>query len=304
MKKVLIIVSQKPENSQGFNWFGLTEGAERRLRNAEVSVTALSELTYITGNTNSAIYDAVQGFDISEFDLVVFRTVGDWFECGVAAAHYLKQKGVRFIDEYLLTEAKGKLACSFARQHAVPVPTAIFSQGIENMRDAIERSGLEFPIVFKADVAKKGDDNYLVKSQEEFEQKFASAAGKAMLAQEYVPNDGDYRLLTLNGKVRLAFLRRAATGGYLNNTSKGGEAHLVELSELSEAMIKDAESAAKLERLQVAGVDLIVDKRTGKHFILEVNRAPQVATGAFNDEKMDAYAAGIQELLDGNDTSR
>ncbi len=298
MKKVLIIVSQKPQNLEGFNWYGLTDGAEQRLVNTSVKVTALSELTYITGTTMTAIYDNAQGFDIADFDLVVFRTVGDWFEWGVAAAHYLQQKNIKFIDEYLLTEARGKLACSFARQHAVPVPLTIYAKGIDNMNEAIRRAGMEFPIVFKADIAKKGDDNYLIASQHEFEQKFAAIGDKAMLAQAHIPNDGDYRLLTLNGKVKLAFLRKAAAGSYLNNTSKGGTAHMVELSELSPRMIDDAEIAAKLERLQVAGVDLIVDKRTGKHFILEVNRAPQVATGAFNNEKMDAYAAGIQEILD------
>lgn len=64
----------------------------------------------------------------------------------------------------------------------------------------------------------------------------------------------------------------------------------------------DGSFAAALRRIAASVVG--DDKRTGKHFILEVNRAPQVATGAFNDEKMDAYAAGIQELLDGNDASR
>ncbi len=224
--------------------------------------------------------------------------MGDWFEWGVAAAHYLKQKGVKFIDEYLLTEARGKLACSFARQSIVPVPTAVYTKGSKNMDEAIRRVKLTFPLVLKADIAKKGDDNYLIESQQEFEEKLNSLGDKAMIAQEYIPNNGDYRLLTLNGKVKLAFLRQAAPGAYLNNTSKGGSAHMVNLSDLSDQMIKDAETAAKLERLQVAGVDLIINEQTGEHFILEVNRAPQVATGAFNDEKMDAYAAGIQELLD------
>lgn len=298
MKKLLIIVSQKPRNLEGFNWFGLTDGAEKRLKGARVSVTALSELTYITGNKVTAIYDNDQGFDISDFDLVVFRTVGDWFEWGVAAAHYLKQKNVKFIDEYLLTEARGKLACSFARQAAVPVPTTVYAKGSKNMDEAIHRVQLTFPLVLKADIAKKGDDNYLIESRQEFEKKLSSLGDKAMIAQEYIPNDGDYRLLTLNGKVRLAFLRQAAPGAYLNNTSKGGSAHLINLADLSGPMIKDAEAAANIERLQVAGVDLIINKQTGEHHILEVNRAPQVATGAFNDEKMDAYAAGIQELLD------
>ncbi len=54
LKKVLIIVSQKPENLEGFNWFGLTDGAEQRLKDTQVRVTALSELTYITGNKMTA----------------------------------------------------------------------------------------------------------------------------------------------------------------------------------------------------------------------------------------------------------
>ena len=42
---------------------------------------------------------------------------------------------------------------------------------------------------------------------------------------------------------------------------------------------------------------MVVDKETGKFFILEVNNAPQVSSGSFKDEKVVVYADMILSLL-------
>ncbi len=296
-KKILVLVSGRPKNLRGFNWDGLRDELDQLLQpNVDIKICALSDLVY-TADSKPQIYHAKDGYDIADFDLVLFRTVGKMLEYGIAAAHYLHSKHVRFTDTYLLTQGKGKLACSFARvAQGLPVARTIYAPGSVLQSNA---NLLQFPLILKADIAKKGRDNYLVSSKQQLKLVLKDCAERnvAMIAQEYIRSKGDYRILVLNYKPRLALFRISDNQSHLTNTSQGGNAELIELSTINKKILADAVAAARLEKLEIAGVDIIVDDRTGKHYILEVNRAPQLPTGAFAPKKMRAYANAIQELL-------
>ena len=143
-KKVLIIVSKKPKDENSFNWYGLSRWLQR-----------------LSGGGCSVIYHPIEGYDIANFDLVLIRKVGDELERGIAVAHYLDQKGTPFTDSYLLTQGKGKLACSFARQKYLPVPKTVYASQLF-IATAIKNSKLRSPFVLKADNGKKGQDNFLI----------------------------------------------------------------------------------------------------------------------------------------------
>ncbi len=301
-QKILMIVSHKPDDLGGMNWHGLRDIMAKNLPEAKVEVTAFDVLTYVTGVNNSAIYDDEQGFDLADFDLVVFRTVADMREFAIASAHYLKHKGVKFIDRYILSEGKGKISSSFMVDDKVPVPLAIFTPNKTALFSAIDKFKIDFPLVFKADLGAAGDDNYLVQSRDELENMVDSSTIN-MLVQEFIPNQGDYRILVLNGKAKFAMLRRGQNGAYLNNISKGGKAELVDLASLPKQMIKDAEYAAQIARLDVAGVDVIVDSQTGKYYILEINQSPEIETGDFVDEKLRIYSNSLKDVLNRPDVN-
>jgi hypothetical protein len=220
-------------------------------------------------------------------------------ERGIAAAHYLQAKRVRFTDPYLLTQGKGKLACSFARWGAgLPVPDTILAP-TSQVTAAMERFGVTYPVVCKADVGKKGRDNHLVAEESQLMDLLATTAEQKtdMLVQPCIPNDGDYRVLVVGGQARVALHRQGDGSSHLTNTSAGGSAELVKLADLPPKMIDIAERSAELERLTVAGVDIMLDRTTQRPYILEVNRAPQVPTGAFAPTKMQGYADGLQAHL-------
>lgn len=296
MKKILIIVSIKPSNPEASNNWGLFRDSLRSLLGggARISITALDQLVYIAGR-DSKVYDYYQDFDIADFDFVIFRKIGDNKELAIAAAHYLQQHGIPFIDRYILTQGRGKLGSAFAMQASLPVPRTVFAQGAI-LKQLIASGGYSMPLVLKANIGRKGNDNYLIHTLDELSNALANTVDKEMLIQEYIPNDGDYRLLVLGGKVRLVMRRRSASGGYLNNTSKGGSAELVDPVSLSDKILDESVQAAVSEKLQVAGVDLIFDKNSGEHYFLEVNQAPQIPTGSFTDEKMYEYSEMIKEL--------
>jgi glutathione synthase/RimK-type ligase-like ATP-grasp enzyme len=47
------------------------------------------------------------------------------------------------------------------------------------------------------------------------------------------------------------------------------------LKEVPEAVVKTAEAAARALEVEVAGTDLVISKKTGEVYIIEVNEAPQ-----------------------------
>jgi glutathione synthase/RimK-type ligase-like ATP-grasp enzyme len=116
-----------------------------------------------------------------------------------------------------------------------------------------------------------------------------------MLAQRYHPNDGDYRVLIMDGREPLVIKRTAAGGSHLNNTSQGGSA---ELDELPVGLLEQSKSLAKELKMTVAGVDILRDKQTGEMLFLEVNSQPQLLTGAFVDKKKKLFGDLLGSILD------
>lgn len=300
-KRILLLTGGLPVRADSLNGKALGDWLGRELGNDfEVTYGALTELTYHVGPTAS-IYHATDGYDLADFDLVVFRTVGKHLELGITAATYLHAKGVKFTDPYLLMPGKGKLACSMTRWAAgIPVPETVYARP-KLLTAAVKRHGIPYPLVLKADVAKKGRHNYLVQDEAELIKRAQAMRAEDVqgIVQPMIPNDGDYRVLVFGGTAALALFRTRPADSHLNNVSMGGQAELMPLRKLPAGVVRLAEQAAQLERLTVAGVDVIINQQTGHAGVLEVNRAPQLPTGAFAAEKMTAYAAALGRLTGG-----
>jgi glutathione synthase/RimK-type ligase-like ATP-grasp enzyme len=262
-----------------------------------VELVDLFSLEYCVGPQRTAVWS--RGVDIADFDLVVL--LGDVVDRAVVAAHYLHAKRVPFMNPYMLGPGVGKLVDSMRLTAAgVPVPQTLCGP-IGALWETVSRRQLfDFPMILKADVARKGNDNFLIHSPNEFEDLMESVDPRTteMLAQEYVPNRGDYRIMVFGGCPAVAFRRRAAAGSHLNNLAKGAHASPVPTEELPPPLVRDAARAAEVTENEVAGVDVVVSDETGQHYILEVNRGPKVATGAVADAKLAAFGAAIRTRLE------
>ena len=298
MKKVLVIIAGKDVNS--LTWGTFFDSVKTKLRDDILaSYTFFDDIVFDISNKNSIILDSRTGKDIADNDLVIIRNVGKWSDIGITLAQYLKLKGVVFTDTYLGDSiGSGKLACSILRVvNNLPVPRTIYSSNINHLVDYIEKSGLKFPIIFKDNDGKKGRDNYLVKSLNEIQIIKRQSPDVHFIAQEFIPNYGDYRVLVMGGKIQVIIKRTADGDSHLNNTSQGGSADIESLDLFSDKINDDIIKAAEVEKLEIAGVDIVFDKISGKHYFLEVNRAPQLSTGSFVSEKSIAYADLINRSL-------
>lgn len=149
--------------------------------------------------------------------------------------------------------------------------------------------------VLKSIQGTKGKDNYLVHSEEELREIIAKNQDINFILQEFIENDGDYRIIVANFKPMLAIFRSSNGKDFRNNTSVGGEAKLIPLEEVNKKVLELAVASAKALDIKIAGADILPSK-TGEYTVLEVNRTPQLVTGAFPEEKQRV----IRELISEN----
>ncbi len=108
----------------------------------------------------------------------------------------------------------------------------------------------------------------------------------------------DFRVDIVDGEFISCYGRRAGNGDWRTNVTSGG---CVFLREADDKLIDLAIKAAKTTGLDIAGVDIIYDRRKEEYIVLEVNGIPAFATPEqekiglnFNDKKIDK----IVELID------
>lgn len=300
MKKILIVTASVPRNSDDARWFTFRDDLRSKLSGvAFVDMTSLTSLVFDISNNSCSVIDRLNGGDVASYDLVVIRNVGQKLELGITLAHYLSMKKVPFTDSYLNVQGAGKLAYAMScRKFNLPIPHTVYGSARNLAKYITETNSLQFPIILKADIARKGRDNYLVSGVDDLTSKLSAQPEVTFIAQEFIANDGDYRALVLDGQITTVIKRISSGDSHLNNTSQGGEAILQDVEIFNDQVKADVVKSAKIDNLEVAGVDVIFDKNTNQHYILEVNRAPQISTGTYVDEKVNAFAEMILNRVD------
>lgn len=297
MKRLLILVPEYEAYSAHAEWHRFPTELQGRLADVSVKIAGLRNLIYTGSDHHLDIYSPALECSINGFDLVAFRSVRREQGRAAACAQFLTIHGVPYIDSLRQPAYYTKLSSSFARV-ASGIPVVPFlSAPPDEMHRSIQEGIFALPVILKSVRGRRGQHNFFVRDMQTLGKVLASNPDVDFLLQRYIPNDGDYRCLVLGGQLRLLIKRQAASGSHLTNTSQGGRATLMPLHALPTQVIRDVERAARLERCEVAGVDLIIDRETKKHYILEVNTGPQLLSGAFPEEKMQEYAAYIKSLL-------
>ncbi len=273
------------------------EGVDMRL-------VAYEDLIFKTGGTNSIVI-AEDKEDLADFGLALFSTSRLYGNRYVAAtiAQYLENRQVDYIDHLVNQSPETAKLYQYITltDGGIPVPKTLFMLP-RRMVDSYERlvAELGLPFILKDVQGSKGRNNYLIKSKAEFDRALRQAddLGVWTLAQQFVANDHDYRLLVMGGQVALVIKRvRGSDETHINNLSAGGKAVLSELSDIPPKLVNAAAAAVKLLKLQIAGVDLIQDKDTKLWYCLEVNKSPQIYSGAFVEEKQVALAKYLSQRL-------
>lgn len=298
VKKILMLSSKWTPVTQQYA-DNITADSE----SIEVTYASYHDVDYIIGQRSNAFVLRESGLDIASYDFVYFKTTSMFMDVAASTARYLEKRGIPFMDEAI----KHYPATSKLYQYALlegssmPVPESVFMlpTALAGSYDRIVQM-IGLPFVLKDIHGNRGNHNYVVRDEASFTQACVMASEDAVqcVAQAFIPNICDYRVLVLGRKIRLVIKRsRQDESTHLNNTSQGALAEIVPTNELPPEVQKACLEAAELVERQVAGVDMVQDKVTGKWYCLEVNDGPQMASGSFVDEKHKAIASYLERKL-------
>lgn len=232
----------------------------------------------------------IQQFDdykkVDDYDVLFFRTTGKHWEEVDLIINSIKRDDVVVVDPLVRT-GKPSMACKAwqmlaLKEAGIDVPKTVYGSLwflYESMMAKV--TPFNFPVILKGSGGDRGTRVFKADNLEELEKlvrdlrKSETEGGKRYMLQEFIPNDGDFRVLVLGEKV-LGVMKRSAEQNseeFRNNYSAGGK---VEVAELSEEIKQLAVKAAKVCGLAVAGVDVAFrDNDLKKPVIWEVNKGPQ-----------------------------
>lgn len=220
--------------------------------------------------------------NINDYDVLFFRTTGKHWEEVNLILDGVTRKDVVIVDP-LAKRGRPSDACKAYQmleltRVGIEVPKTLYGSLFYLKEKAMDY--FKFPIIIKGSGGDRGTRVFKADNMKELEELVASlrksevSEGKRYMAQEYIPNNGDYRILVLGEKV-LGVMKRSSQSKdeFKNNYSAGGK---VEVADLPEEIKQLAVKAAKICGLMVAGVDVAFrDNDFKKPVIWEVNKGPQ-----------------------------
>ncbi len=249
-----------------------------------------------------------------DYDVLFFRTTGKHWEEVDLILNSIKEGQTRgsvrtpIIVDPLVENGKPDMACKAWQMLAlekagISVPRSIYGSlwylyecmkkkqnplSFDPAQDISLKKGdlsdnklnFDFPVILKGSGGDRGTRVFKADNLEQLEKlvrdlrKTETDEGKRYMLQEFIPNDGDYRVLVLGEKV-LGVMKRSSQSKkeFRNNYSAGGS---VEIADLPEEIKQLAVKAAKVCGLAVAGVDVAFrDFDMTKPVIWEVNKGPQ-----------------------------
>ncbi len=234
----------------------------------------------LTGDQHNFEAKLSSGQDLKDYDLIYViagRRLWEWY----TACLYLNKKyGTIIVNSKVIDPTfhfYHTPAIDYMREteEGLPYPKSAILFSPTSIDKVIKE--FKLPVIVKASMGHRGNDVYKIETRNQLEIIVSELTDdiKSCIIREFIPNDGDFRIFCVGYKAIGAMLRIPKKGDFRSNISKGGKAKGVELRKYPK-VVELAEKAAKLTRTEVAGVDILVDKKTKKPYILEVNTGPQI----------------------------
>lgn len=300
-KQVLVLFPFKKDLHLDFA--GFVSSVNEHSKNGDIATQgSLKNLVFEIKDSELKITETMTGKDLKDFKAIYIRRLKSKTQEEVTALSVAAQSwGIEVINsENCNLQSFSKLTELVALSLAgLPVPDTIIAARTEVKR-MLKNAGwfIPFPLIMKSANGSIGSNNFLVRNKKELKEtlNLPNYKDTIFVYQQMVPNNGDYRFLITGNKIGVIIHRSAVEGDHRNNTSLGAQAKLVPENKFSTKLKADAIAAAKALHRELCGVDVLVDKETGQHYILEVNKKTMLDEGTFVPEKMRAVSKFFEEL--------
>lgn len=267
-----------------------------------VDTAIYDDVTYYLSSSDVRVHITSTGRALSDYDMVYLRRIKENTAQAIAIGAYCLDRGIPVMDTEIATRpgSMGKLTQYMRLALAgLPFPPTVYAASHRLLMEGFDTSNLAFPIIVKSVSGSRGSDNHLIASRSELADLLTKFPDVHFLIQKYIANTSDYRVWVC-GATLGPILQRSRQSGYLNNTSQGAQAVLVQDSSLLPAAVQaDCIRASHLFQRDVAGVDVVFedDDLAGNYYFFEVNRAPQIEATPYEAVKAKALADYMQSRI-------
>lgn len=237
----------------------------------------------------------INKIDITNFDLVFVRRAGKYVRFMGAISKYLDYKKIKFIDpafrEIGMSMDKASSALRLAiKRIVVPQTIFCFKESVLKNRKRIIKT-LGFPIISKAILSQRNKNIFILKNEVDFE-KLLKSSNKEFIFQKFIDIEKEYRFLILGEKV--CVLEQKFERNYENLKVEykdlTGPSIFLDLYCATQSANKIALKSANVLGLDIAGVDLAIEKHTHKNYIIEVNKGPGIEPNAKTSPELKAFS--------------
>ncbi len=273
MKKILILTSGKKSKLTPFKL------STRDLR-IDLTTASFDDVYFDSTSKELLLKD---GVNVSDFNVIYFRLVGKALETAAVVAEYAKKNRTKIVDRiyeksqvFPITQSKAQEMKSLS-DAGVSIPKTIFGSLAEIVKKGPLMFG--FPFVIKSTSGSRGREVYAPEDRKALKALMVQLsteekAGKKFFAQEFINCTKRVRVLVVSGKVigsisQLTKWRRRVLG-YIPKEDE----EKINKYVLGGDLEKLALSAVKAVGIDIAGVDILIDEKSGKSFVIEVNAAP------------------------------
>jgi glutathione synthase/RimK-type ligase-like ATP-grasp enzyme len=295
MKKILILVDESWPRKKTFVRLLQEKTSKEKIR---YSLRQFSDLFFDVGEAEVKV--KIGRNYIDSYELIYFRKAGrEYSSLAGTLAIYLKSRGIKFFDRIFedLGPKTGKIAPIVKLALAgIPVPRTIYFPHPKLARhfDYLVKT-LGLPFVAKDLSRQRGVGVFLIKDRKDFAKLKAKDGKNPYFFQKLIDKEHEYRLLVLGESVGVWEEKVAQKKGeFRNNVALGAKEIFFDLDALPKKLGSLAVASAKILDLQIAGVDIMQERKTGKYFLLEVNRGP----GLTYDQTVSPEIAQIAKFFE------
>lgn len=302
MKKILILVDKVGKKKELF-----AQLVAERLKgeNVQIVLARFSDLYFEIYGKDINI--EIEGMPITDFDLVYFRRAGEKFSVLASTlAVCLKEKKIKFIDtswsEIGPIGSKFTALVRLAKAGLPVFPTIyVWQTDIEKYRDRIIKK-FGFPLIAKELSMQRGKGVFKIDANEDFNKlpmKDNDNGDNQFLFQKFFNLESEYRILVLGDKAAV-WERKVITmpGEFRHNIALGAAEEFLPIGKISKELANVAVRGAKTLNIQIAGVDVCVEKGTGKPYLVEVNRGPGLTYDVKISPEIDEIAKFLGKKSD------
>lgn len=293
MKKILILVDKVGEKKELFSHLI----SQRLGDDIQLEMARFSDIYFEVWGENVTV--EVNEFPITNYSLVYIRRAGDKYSVTAATlALCLNKLKIKCMDSaWIEIGPLGSKYTSLVKLSlaGLPVfPSIYANQSTIGVCPAKIAGKLGLPLVAKELSMQRGKGVYLIKKTEDIKSLpliDKHGGNNHFLFQKYIDIEREYRLLVLGERVRVWEEKIISeTEEFRHNIALGAKEKFMPIAKLPAEMEKIAVGGAKVLNLQIAGVDMAVEKKTGKIYLIEVNRGPGFTYDTGISPEMDEVA--------------